>query len=102
MNHEQYATKLFKHIFDKGFAVRCYTEGERISYKDIINEQVEEAEILIINKTELDAEGYKIEEGFIHWIGCNDWDESISDYTLELDDTLGLDKFMKSNSSFRF
>jgi Zn-dependent oligopeptidase len=93
MNHKQYAKKLFSHVLSKGYAIKCYSDDwDRICSTDIINQEVEAGFIEIYSKVN------KKYLGCINWIGCNDWDESISDYTLELDDILGLDNFISINS----
>lgn len=86
MTHKQYLKELFKLIEDKGYTIECECEHEPIT-KDEALTQVDECVIYVMNK-----KGYS--QGWIHWTFWNDWDESISDYTLELDTILNLDDFI--------
>ena len=85
-SHRKYLQSLFDHIEAKGYTIECECEGEEITKDDALY-QVDEAVIYIIDK-----DGHSL--GWIHWTFWNDWDESISDYTLELENILGLDKFI--------
>ena len=89
MTHRQYLKELFKLIEGKGYTVDCECEGEGIT-KDEALTQVDDAHIYIIDK-----DGYSL--GWIYWTFWNDWDESISDYTLELEKILKLDEFIEWN-----
>ena len=86
MTHKQYLKELFKLIEGKGYTIECECEHEPIT-KDEALTQVDECVIYVIDK-----EGYS--NGWIYWTFWNDWDESISDYTLELEKILNLDDFI--------
>jgi|13_taG_2_1085334.scaffolds.fasta_scaffold80163_2 hypothetical protein len=86
MTHRQYLKELFKLIESKSYTVDIECEGEPIT-KDEALTQVDECVIYVIDK-----EGYS--NGWIHWTFWNDWDESIVDYTVKLDDLINLDSFM--------
>ena len=86
MEHKEYLKRLFNHIESKGYTIECECEGEDITKDDALT-QVDEAVIYIIDK-----DGHSL--GWIHWTYWNDWDESIADYTLELEKILELDKFI--------
>ena len=87
MTHRQYLKKLFKLIEGKGYTIECECEHEPITKDDVLNHQVDDATIYILDKDRLDI-------GWIYWTFWNDWDESISDYTSELDKILNLDDFI--------
>tara|TARA_R100000935_G_scaffold24379_2_gene43894 strand:+ start:87 stop:377 length:291 start_codon:yes stop_codon:yes gene_type:complete len=89
MNHKKYLQSLLHLIDDKGYTVECECEGEEISKNEALNE-VDETFINVMNE---DGDS----EGWIHFTFYNDWDESISDYTLGLEDILGLNKFIDSH-----
>jgi len=86
MTHRQYLKELFKLIEGKGYTIECECEGEEIT-KDEALTQVDETAIYVIDK-----DGHSL--GWIYFLFWNDWDESISDYTLELEKILGLDDFI--------
>lgn len=86
MTHRQYLKKLFELIEGMGYTVDIECEGEPIT-KDEALTQVDECVIYVIDK-----EGNS--NGWIHWTFWNDWDESIVDYTVKLDDLINLDTFM--------
>jgi len=86
MTHKQYLKELFKLIEGKGYTIECECEGEEIT-KDEALTQVDETAIYVIDK-----DGHSL--GWIYWTFWNDWDESISDYTLELEKLLNLDDFI--------
>jgi len=86
MTHQQYLKELFKLIEGKGYTIECECEGEEIT-KDEALTQVDETAIYVIDK-----DGHNL--GWIYWTFWNDWDESISDYTLELEKLLNLDDFI--------
>ena len=86
MTHKQYLKELFKLIEGKGYTIECECEHEPIT-KDEALTQVDECVIYVMNK-----KGYS--QGWIYWTFWNDWDESISDYTLELEKILNLDDFI--------
>ena len=88
MEHTEYLKRLFNHIESKGYIIECECEGEEIT-KDEALTQVDETAIYVIDK-----DGHCL--GWIYFLFWNDWDESISDYTLELDTILNLDGFIKS------
>ena len=88
MTHKQYLKELFKLIEGKGYTIECECEGEEIT-KDEALTQVDETVIYVIDK-----DGHSL--GWIYFLFWNDWDESISDYTLELEKILNLDGFIKS------
>jgi len=86
MTHQKYLKELFKLIEGKGYTIECECEGEEIT-KDEALTQVDETAIYVIDK-----DGHSL--GWIYWTFWNDWDESISDYTLELEKLLNLDDFI--------
>ena len=86
MTHQKYLKELFKFIEGKGYTIECECEGEEIT-KDEALTQVDETAIYVIDK-----DGHSL--GWIYFLFWNDWDESISDYTLELEKILGLDDFI--------
>jgi hypothetical protein len=86
MTHRQYLKELFKLIEGKGYTVDIECEGEEITKEEALT-QVDECVIYVIDK-----EGNS--NGWIHWTFWNDWDESIVDYTIKLDDLINLDSFM--------
>ena len=86
MTHKKYLKELFKFIEGKGYTIECECEGEEIT-KDEALTQVDETAIYVIDK-----DGHSL--GWIYFLFWNDWDESISDYTLELEKILGLDDFI--------
>ena len=86
MTHKQYLKELFKLIEGKGYTIECECEGEEIT-KDEALTQVDETAIYVIDK-----DGHSL--WGIYWTFWNDWDESISDYTLELEKLLNLDDFI--------
>jgi len=86
MTHRQYLKELFKLIEGKGYTIECECEHEPIT-KDEALTQVDDAVIYVIDK-----DGHSL--GWIYWTFWNDWDESISDYTLELEKILNLDDFI--------
>jgi|TARA_R100001460_G_scaffold91954_1_gene133828 hypothetical protein len=86
MTHRQYLKELFKLIESKGYKIECECEGMEIT-KDEALTQVDETAIYVIDKN-----GHSL--GWIYWTFWNNWDESISDYTLELEKILKLDKFI--------
>jgi hypothetical protein len=88
MTHQKYLKELFKLIEGKGYTIECECEGEEIT-KDEALTQVDETAIYVIDK-----DGHSL--GWIYFLFWNDWDESISDYTLDLDKILNLDGFIKS------
>jgi hypothetical protein len=88
MTHQKYLKELFKLIEGKGYTIECECEGEEIT-KDEALTQVDETVIYVIDK-----DGHSL--GWIYFLFWNDWDESISDYTLELEKILNLDGFIKS------
>jgi hypothetical protein len=88
MTHQKYLKELFKLIEGKGYTIECECEGEEIT-KDEALTQVDETAIYVIDK-----DGHSL--GWIYFLFWNDWDESISDYTLELEKILNLDGFIKS------
>jgi len=89
MNHKNYAKELFKLIEGKGYIIECESEHEPISKDDVLKHQVDDATIYILDKDKIDI-------GWIYWTFWNDWDESISDYTSDLDKILNLDGFIKN------
>jgi len=86
MTHKKYLKELFKLIEGKGYTIECECEHEPIT-KDEALTQVDECVIYVIDK-----DGHSL--GWIYWTFWNDWDESISDYTLELEKILNLDDFI--------
>jgi hypothetical protein len=84
--HQKYLTKLFNHIEKSGYTFECECEGEEIT-KDEALTQVDDTHIYIIDKNEHSL-------GWIYWTFWNDWDESISDYTLDFDKILDLDNWI--------
>ena len=89
MKHIEYLKRLFNYIESKGYTVDCECEGEGIT-QDVALTQDDDAHIYIIDK-----DGYSL--GWIYWTYWNDWDESINDYTLELEKILKLDEFIEWN-----
>jgi hypothetical protein len=89
-SHKKYLQSLLHHIDDKGYTVECECEGEEITPFEAMHD-VDETIIYIIDK-----DGHSL--GWIHFSFWNDWDESISDYTLELENILELDKFIDSQT----
>ena len=89
MTHKQYATNLFNLIKQKGYTTLCFSEcGDEVSEHEIIKGWVEYADINIMNSDNKSI-------GFITWISDYYWDDSINDYSCNLDDILGLDAFIK-------
>jgi hypothetical protein len=88
MNHKRYAKELFKLIEGKGYTIECECEHEPITKDEVLKHEVDDATIYILDRDKIDI-------GCIEWTFWNDWDESISDYTSELDWILGLDGFIK-------
>ena len=89
MTHKQYATNLFNLIKQKGYTTLCFSEcGDKVSENDIIKMGVEYADINIMNSDNKSI-------GFITWISDYYADDSINDYSCNLDDILGLDAFIK-------
>jgi predicted RNA-binding protein with EMAP domain len=88
MNHKKYLQSLLHHIDDKGYKIECECEGEEITPYEAMHD-VDEVVINIIDK-----DGHSL--GWVHFAFYNDWDESIGDYTLELENILELDKFIDS------
>ena len=86
MTHKKYLKELFKLIEGKGYTIECECEGEEITKHEALT-QVDETAIYVIDK-----DGHSL--GWIYFLFWNDWDESISDYTLELEKILGLDDFI--------
>jgi len=91
MKHKNYIHALMCHIEDKGYTFECETEGEDITPYEAVH-YVDEA-ILNIFKDGV----YK---GWILFAYYNDWNESIGDYTIELDNLIGLDKFIDSQVGY--
>jgi len=88
MTHKKYIKELFKLIEGKGYKIECESEHEPITKDDVLNHQVDDATIYILDRDNIDI-------GCIEWTFWNDWDESISDYTLELDKIINLNDFIK-------
>lgn len=86
MTHRKYLKELFKFIEGKGYTIKCECEGEEITQDEALT-QVDETAIYVIDK-----DGHCL--GWIYFLFWNDWDESISDYTLELEKILNLDDFI--------
>ena len=91
MTHKKYIKELFKLIEGKGYKIECECEHEPITKDDVLNHQVDDATIYILDRDDIDI-------GCIEWTFWNDWDESISDYTLELDKIINLDDFIKRHT----
>jgi len=89
--HRTYMRKLFKLIESKGYTIECECEDFEIT-KDEAIYQVDDAVIYVMDK-----EGYS--KGWILFSFWNDWDESISDYIASLDETIGLDNFIKTETN---
>ena len=85
--HKKYLNKLFAHIESSGYKFECECEQEPITKYEAL-EQVDDCVIYVINKK-------GDSEGWIHFTFWNDWDESISDYTLKLDKILDLDNWIE-------
>ena len=89
--HKKYLNKLFNHIEKSGYTFECECEGEEIT-KDEALTQVDHTHIYIIDK-----DGHSL--GWIYWTFWNDWDESISDYTLDFDKILDLDNWISKTTN---
>tara|TARA_R110001632_G_scaffold28705_8_gene76423 strand:- start:13398 stop:13718 length:321 start_codon:yes stop_codon:yes gene_type:complete len=93
-----FAKGLLSLIVDNGYKFELECEGEELldPTSDIsagvdMMFEVDECTIYVLDK---DGEA----SGWVWWMNCNDWDESISDYTMNLETKLNIlewsDKFL--------
>ncbi len=88
-----YARRLLSLIVEKGYSFELECDGEELldptsnvdDGADMMFE-VDECTLYVLGKG-----GEAV--GWIWWLNCNNWDESISDYTVSLDKTLNLSEW---------